>query len=210
MRSRPMRIIFARHGETTWNRVVRFRGLAEVPLTPRGRWQARRIAQRLAAEPLTAIYSSPLSRALRTAAPVAAVHRLPVVPHPALRDLDYGAWQGRRPADIARTAPRLYRTWLEHPSHVQIPGGERLSALRRRVRRFLDDVRARHAGRTVLLVSHDVVGRVLMGIALGLTIDASWGLSQDNAAIDVLETAGNGFVVRSMNDTGHLVVMPRG
>ena len=65
------RIIVVRHGQTEWNRVVRFRGVVDVPLNETGLAQARAVGRRLASLPISAVYSSPLSRAIQTAEAIA-------------------------------------------------------------------------------------------------------------------------------------------
>jgi probable phosphoglycerate mutase len=81
------RILLVRHGQTEWNRVERFRGRADVPLNETGLAQAEATGRRIAAEwQPTAIYSSPLSRAVKTAEAIANHFALPVQIHPGLTD----------------------------------------------------------------------------------------------------------------------------
>ena len=87
-------LVLVRHGETAWNRGEVFRGRADVPLNETGFAQARALAQSLEREPVEAVYSSPLLRALDTAESIAAVHKLPVVKHEGLTDFDCGEWVG--------------------------------------------------------------------------------------------------------------------
>jgi len=198
------RLLFVRHGETAWNRVLRFRGRADVPLNATGRAQARRVAARLAPLDLAAVYASPLSRTLETARLIAAPHGLAVAPEDALVDLDYGAWQGRTPAEVARSDGARLQRWRTDPARVRIPGGEPLGALRARVLRLVRRLVRRHRGATVVLVSHDIVGRTLVAALLGLPLRTVWRIGQDNAALSVFEHGPGGFAVVSVNDTGHL------
>lgn len=205
------RFLFVRHGETEWNRVPRFRGRADVPLNATGRAQARRVAARLGTLSLAAIYASPLARTRETAAAIAAVHGLAVVPEPALLDLDYGAWQGRTPAEVARDDGARLKRWRADPGRVCPPGGERLGALSARATRLVERLAHRHRGGTVVLVSHDIVGRTLVAALLGLPLRSVWRIGQDNGALSVFERRDEQFVVVSVNDTGHLTPRaPRG
>ncbi|GAG43706.1 unnamed protein product, partial [marine sediment metagenome] len=73
-----MRLILVRHGETDTNKARLALGQADVELNEHGRWQAQRLAASLKREPIAAIYSSPLKRALATAEPIASSHGLEV------------------------------------------------------------------------------------------------------------------------------------
>ncbi len=198
------RFIFVRHGETEWNRILRFRGRADIPLNDTGIEQARRVAQRLAETPLAAIYASPLSRTLRTAESIAAPHHLAVTPEARLLDLDYGAWQGKTPAEVEAADPKRYAQWQKQPDRIHIPEGETLRHLRTRVIGLVNDLSEKHLGETVMLVSHDIVGKILMCVVLGLDNNAMRRITQDNVAIDRFDKREEGFVVLTLNDTAHL------
>ena len=88
--SEKIQIILIRHGQTEWNRFERFRGRADVPLNETGLVQAEATGRRVAAEwKLTAVYSSPLSRAIETAQAVARHFNLPVHTHNGLQAVSY-------------------------------------------------------------------------------------------------------------------------
>ena len=88
------RILLARHGETEWNAIRRVQGWTDIPLSAKGEAQAQALAGRLSRTTLTAIYSSDLSRAARTAAPTADRHGLTVQSVPELREKGFGDWEG--------------------------------------------------------------------------------------------------------------------
>ena len=131
-------ILLARHGETEWNREERYQGHADPPLNETGRAQAEELAERLAAEPIDAVYSSDLRRAAETAGIVGARLGLPVEHEPGLREIDVGSWQGLTKAQIDG-----------HPWD-----GETYEHHAERVTRALREIAARQPGRTVLVVSH--------------------------------------------------------
>lgn len=107
MDPKPCLFVLIRHGQTDWNRVERFRGHADVPLNETGLAQAEITGQRVAAEwTPAAIYSSPLSRAVKTAEAIAKHFYLPVQIHPGLIDIDYGRLQGMTPEESQRCDPR--------------------------------------------------------------------------------------------------------
>jgi broad specificity phosphatase PhoE len=89
----PSTIILVRHGQTEWNRIERFRGRYDVPLNKTGLIQAKKTAQRISLswKPV-AVYTSPLSRAFRTAEEIALVCNLHALPNDSLIDIEYGQW----------------------------------------------------------------------------------------------------------------------
>jgi broad specificity phosphatase PhoE len=201
---RPTRFIFVRHGQTEWNRIVRFRGRADIGLNRRGLWQAKRVALRLRKARVAAIYASPLSRTMRTAREIASLHGLEVIAEPALIDIDYGDWQGLRPERVRRQQPRRFSAWRERPGKARIPRGEALSSVERRVLSLIRELAERHRGRTVVLVSHDIVGKVIVASSLGASLDVVHRIAQDNASITQLEERSGTLFIASVNDTCHV------
>jgi 2,3-bisphosphoglycerate-dependent phosphoglycerate mutase len=145
-------ILLARHGETDWNRDNRFQGHADPPLNETGRAQAAELAAALAEEPLAAVYSSPLWRALETAEIAAAPHRLKPVPVDALREVDVGSWQGLTRAEIEERFPAQFARWLEYEQGWD--DGETYDEMGVRVVTALFELAAAHEGEQILAVSH--------------------------------------------------------
>jgi len=202
------RIILVRHGQTEWNiesgAGERFRGRVDLPLDDTGLAQAHALAERLANRLIVAVYSSPLKRAVETARPIAQQLSLPVQPLPAVIDINYGDWQGLSSAEVAKVYPDLYRRWLEKPHLVKFPNGESLRQVRLRGMATLKEVTARHEGRVVLLVAHQVVNKVLVCAMLGLDNCHFWRIRQDNGCINVFEHQDGIFAAVLVNDTCHL------
>jgi len=199
------RIVLVRHGETEWNRVEHFRGRADVPLNETGITQAKRMAQRVATQwrPV-AIYSSPLTRAVKTAEAVAWHFGLSVQAHPNLIDIDYGQWQGLTPSEAKERWPEVIDAWYNAPQGARIPGGETLDELRARAESTVKDLATLHEGQTIVLVGHTVINRILLLAVLGLGNDRFWRLRQDTCAINVFELENGTFTIVSLNDTCHL------
>lgn len=200
-----IRIVLVRHGQTEWNRVERFRGRVEIPLNTIGQAQAVAIADYLKeCSPISTVYSSPLARAMDTAAPIASAFRVKVRPLDGLIDIDYGQWQGLTPDEVRERWPELHRLWYSEPQLVEIPDGESLAAVRERAATMLSEVLSHHRQETVALVSHQVVCKVMLLHALGLDNDAFWHIQQDNGAISVFTSTERGFTVWLANHTCHL------
>lgn len=199
------RIVLVRHGQTEWNRVERFRGRADVPLDAVGLAQAEATAARIERRyRVAAVYSSPLSRALRTAEALAKRLAIGVQTHAGLVDIDYGAWQGLTPEEVRQRQPELLEAWYQAPHTVRIPGGESLDDLRTRCTEAMSEFIGRHPESTVVLVAHTVVNRVILLAVLGLGNDRFWHLRQDTCAINEIEADDGRFTLVSMNDTCHL------
>ena len=204
------RYVLVRHGQTEWNRVERFRGRADVPLNETGMAQARATGERVAGEwKPVAVYSSPLSRAVRTAEAIAQHFGLPVQARPKLADIDYGEWQGLTPDEARVRWPQEVEAWYSAPQDARIPGGETLAALRARAMAEIRELGRLHEGGTIVLAGHTVINRIILLGVLGLGNDRFWRLRQEPCAINVFEWDGSEFDLVSLNDTCHLGTWPR-
>jgi broad specificity phosphatase PhoE len=163
-------ILLARHGESDWNVEQRWQGHADRPLTPRGRAQARALADRLDGYPLAAIYASDLRRALETARAVGERRGLEVVARRDLREVDVGSWSGRSRAELASQFPEQLARWESGGQGWQ--GGESYEEMAARIVRAVGEIAAAHRGEHVLVVSHGGSVRALHAHALGLEFHA--------------------------------------
>jgi broad specificity phosphatase PhoE len=212
-----IRIILIRHGRTAWNarqgQGERFRGIVDVPLSEEGVAQAMVTARRLASEPISAIYSSPLQRAADTAEIIAGPHGLDVQALPGLSSMDYGDWAGQIHTDVARQWPDLFRRWETDPFAVHAPGGESLTDLRERAVAALQQALARHTdGDTVVLVTHQAVTRTLVCAMAGMPNAGYWWIRQSLCNLSRFDyhPARSTFDMVGLNDTCHLSpVLPR-
>jgi len=198
------RLILVRHGRTEWNRVERFRGRADIKLDEVGIKQAKAAATRISDWQVSAVYSSPLNRALTTAEILAHPFSLEVKLLPAIIDIDYGKWQGLSPEEAAAKDGDLYSKWIESPHKVKFPAGDSLTEVRERAASAMDSLIVQHPKETVVLVSHKVVCQVLILSLLGLDNSHFWQITQDVCAINVFEVRGGIPSAISLNDTCHL------
>jgi len=200
-----MRLFLVRHGETAWNKDEVFRGQFDVELNEHGLEQARLTADALSRLDISAVYSSPLSRAYDTARQIAELHRLPVIHEPALIDINYGSWQGKSHDQVREQYPEVYRLWGTAPHKVCFEGGESLDDVRARALEAFYRIARRHQGQNVAAVSHRVVNKVLLCALLGLDNSHFWSLRQDTCAINVVEVDNqHGYIIRSLNETSHI------
>ncbi|MDR6536150.1 putative phosphoglycerate mutase [Variovorax soli] len=198
------RLIAVRHGETAWNVDTRIQGQLDIALNATGLWQARRVGEALAEEPIAAIYASDLARAWQTALEIARPLGIEVQAEPRLRERAFGHFEGRTFADIDATLPEQARLWRTRDPAFAPEGGESLLDFRARVTDVAAQLAARHPGELVALVAHGGVMDVLYRAATGQELQAprTWHLG--NAAINRLLWTPQGFTLVGWGDTGHL------
>lgn len=198
------RLILVRHGVTVWNHDLRYQGQTDVALAEEGYRQARLLTARLEKEKIDAIYASDLSRALETAKIVAAARSLPVQAMPELREISFGAWEGLTHQEIEERYPDLMQVWASTPSRCCIPGGESFAQVRERAYGAVLKLVARHDNESILVVSHGAANRMIISGILGLEIDRSWQIRQDNTAVNIIDFYDGVGIVRLLNDIRHL------
>jgi broad specificity phosphatase PhoE len=198
------RVYLVRHGTTEWNREEIFRGRVDCGLNEAGRAEATAVAAYFEGVELEGIYTSPLARAAETAAAIAVGRGMEVVSDPAFIDLDFGEWQGHPLKEVREKYPELYRAWRERPQEVTFPGGENLDQVRERAWEGLLKVVRENPDRTVVIVSHRVITKILICAALGLDNSHFWQIKQDTTAVNCLEYARGIFIVSLLNDSCHL------
>jgi len=202
------RLILVRHGHVEGISPERFRGRAELPLSPQGRRQATATAEAIARRwNFAAVYTSPMGRAVETGETIAARRSLKTQPLPALNDIDYGQWQWKTHEEVQGSSPALFERWLNAPDMARFPGGESLAdltaraadAVRLMVDHYPDDV--------VIAVGHDSVNRAILMQALAQPLSAYWRLGQSPCGISEIEIVADRMRVVRMNETAHLEVL---
>lgn len=198
-------IIIIRHGETEWNQTGRFQGHSDVPLSETGRAQAEALGRNLALDHVDAIYASDLIRAMETAAPIAARFGLTVTSDPLLRELNFGAWEGRSFSDVNAENPDAMKQFYNDPERADIPNSEPFPDFQKRVAGRVRAIAAEQRGKRVVIVSHGASIRILLTDILAMPIRSIWHISQLNTAVNKIRFEDDGFaVVTLMNDTSHL------
>ena len=174
------------------------------PLAPLGRRQAELTRDFLAVRPIEFCYCSPLLRARQTAAIVAAPHGLDPQPVEALTECDVGRWEGLDWGAIRAEEPDNYQRFMKDPAAFGYPGGESLGDVHRRAAPVLERLMQAHAGRSLLVVAHNVVNRTFLAVLLGLTPGQARRVSLDNCGISVVVRDGDKTTVNTLNAAFHL------
>jgi probable phosphoglycerate mutase len=205
------RLFLVRHGDTTATEENRFSGSSGAELSEAGRWQAGRLGERLSRQNITAIYSSPLSRALDTARIVAGYCGLEPVARDGLREIGHGHWEGMKRDDVEREFGSEYAAWEADPFTFAPLGGESGVAVLARALPVAREVVTAHAGGQVLLVSHKATLRLVLSSLLGFDPRGYRDrLDQAPACLNVVDFK-DPMRARLMlfNDTSHYADRPR-
>ncbi|HWE25216.1 MAG TPA: histidine phosphatase family protein [Myxococcales bacterium] len=205
-----MLLYLARHAQTASSAVDSFNGRGELPLTERGREQARKLGERLSGVRFAAVFRSPLGRTKDTAELI--VPGLRQVVLEGLSEIDYGEWEGLSPQQARERDPELYDAWVADPSRIAPPGGETATQVAERVLSALREIEERFAGAKgpVLAVSHKATLRILGAAITSAPIALyrkRW--SQDECALNLIELRKDSDpFLRLWNDTAHLAPDP--
>jgi broad specificity phosphatase PhoE len=193
----PTTFYFVRHGESEGNAARIFTGQTDSPLTARGRQQAAAVADELAKVKFDRIVSSDLARARDTAEVIAKLHRIAVEIVPALREIDVGDRTGTA-FDETRGLPN----WSDD-GFVSWPGGETLDQVLGRTLGAIDRLTRESPGKTILVVGHGGVNRILLSHFLGILpkLDRTAG---GNTNISVVHTDGKTHTVERLFATDHV------
>ena len=197
-------IYLVRHGQTAWNKEEIFRGRTDIPLDETGLKQAEMVGQYFKGMEIHRVFSSSLSRAWQTAEKVAEPHNLKVQPLQGILDMSFGNWEGRPHQEIRETDSKTYRQWVETPHLVRLPGGEGLDDVRVRAMAGMEEVIRAHPGKTLVLVTHRDVNKILICAILGLDNSHFWQITQDTTAINLIQHKGGKYILSLMNETCHL------
>ena len=205
-------LLFIRHGETDWNRQQRFQGQIDVPLNATGRAQADRLATRLAAERYDVFFTSDLTRARETAAPLATAWALQPVAVPGLREQSFGIWEGLDVPTIKDRHGAMWQDWLQHHGDFALPGGESLRQFHARVLAAVQQIAHAAAGQRLAIVTHGGVLDMLWRSAHGLSLDGLRACEIPNTGLNRMrwvQCEGQGTLhIDSWGDDAHLAGMP--
>ncbi len=200
-------VFLARHGATANNLAVPIRlqgSTINGPLAPIGVEQATALGEALRMVSVDAVYSSTMLRARQTAELVAAPHQLTAQPIEGLHEISVGQWEGLSWVEIQTRYPIEFQAFFDNPAEVPYLGGECYLDVLARARPAFDALVARHVGQTIIMVTHNVVNRVLVADFLGLPLDRAKFLHQSNCGFNEIRCRPGIIDVRSVNNDRHV------
>lgn len=199
------RFCFVRHGETDWNVQRRLQGHIDTPLNQTGQAQAEATAKGLQGHVFDALYSSDLIRTLQTARYAAQLLDLPIHLRSDLRERHYGAFQGLTYTEAEHHFPADYARFKgREPAYEIIDEGESLLQHRARVQACLETIASKHAGQSVLIVTHGGVLDIVYRMATGLDLSAPRDFGIPNAALNWISFDAGIWKLQRWADQGHL------
>jgi 2,3-bisphosphoglycerate-dependent phosphoglycerate mutase len=203
----PTRVFLLRHGQTAWNAEQRIQGQLDVPLNAVGQWQAQRLADTLADEDISVIYSSDLQRTRQTAAPLALARGLEVGLDAGLRERGFGSFEGRTYKEIDESWPEHAALWRQRDLHYQPGGGETLHSFNERSVSTVLKLAAVHPGQSIAIVAHGGVLDCVYRAAVRVELKAPRSWQIENAVINRLLWTPQGLSLVGWADASHLEVM---
>jgi probable phosphomutase (TIGR03848 family) len=204
-------ILLIRHAENDFVKTGKLAGrLPDVHLNARGKLQAEALAEVLRPVRLRAIFSSPLERALETAAPLAAAKKKDVIVRENLGEIHYGKWQG---ASLKRLYRRkLWRIIQSIPSLARFPEGESFPEAQARIVSELETLRAQYGTPKAVIacIFHSDPIKLALAHYIGLPLDLFQRLTISPASISVLQVHGGHVRLIGLNDRRATMAAERG
>ena len=197
-------IFLVRHGQTESNITGYFMGWSDEDMSDSGYAQAQKLASRLAHLPIASIYTSPLKRAHNTALIVAKAHNVKPKISDNLIEIQVGDWQGLHRDEISQRWPELWQQSRTDPSEISLPNGESFQQVTDRAIRAFELAIAENEDKHALMVTHDVVIRVLVAHVLGTSNSIYRHFEVANASLSIIRVADGTARLITLNDTSHL------
>jgi probable phosphoglycerate mutase len=198
-------IYFLRHGETTASIHGGYCGVMDLDLTSEGYQMAEEFAEAYQDLPWQAIFSSPLSRTIATATPLAKKLGMGIQQRDGLREIAYGNWEGKTPEEVSELYHDEYVKWLADPGWNSPTGGEKGVDIARRSSEVLEEIEQNYPSGNVLVISHKATIRImlcgLLGIDVGRYRDR---ISMPVASVTIVQFTERGPLLKILGDRSHL------
>ncbi len=193
-------LLLIRHGENDFVKTGKMAGrLPGVHLNERGQKQAQALGDALKDVPIKAVYSSPLERAMETAAPIATVRNLEIIQEPNLMDADIGKWQGKSIKMVRLT--KVWKIVQNAPSRFRFPEGESFPEIQTRISNILEQIIKRHSKPqdVVAVIFHADPIKLAVSHFLGLPLDNFQRLSCDTGSLTAIYAGDSGANLVKLN-----------
>lgn len=209
--------LLIRHGETAWNRELRFQGQLDVPLNETGFLQAQRLRIRLekllhewhhAQQIPTRLISSDLMRAQQTAEPLAELLNLECLLEAGLREQCFGVFEGLRASDIQEKEPEAWQQWIQFNPHYAMRGAESTHVFYERIMDTLNFLATKFTNENLVVVTHGGVLDMIWRNARSLPLSGPRQCDIPNAGLNQVTWMNKNLEVKIWADTSHLEGLP--
>lgn len=201
-----LKLTFLRHGQTSSSRDNVFCGSGLNPdLTPEGAQMAQQFADFHVETRWQAIYASPLARARQTASPISQETGLEVQVRDDLKEIAYGAWEGKTVAQVDEEYHDDHLRWTADPAWNAPTNGETAIVIARRGLQVIEEIRENVSDGNVLIVSHKATIRILLCSLLGIDVGRyRFRLGCPVGSISAIEFGDSGPLMQTLANREHL------
>ena len=203
-------LLLIRHGENDFVKTGKMAGrLPGVHLNERGQKQAQALGEALKDVPITAIYSSPLERAMETATPIADARKLKIVQEADLMDADIGKWQGKSIKIVRLT--KVWKIVQNAPSRFRFPEGESFPEIQTRISSAFEQIIKNHnkPQDIIAVVFHADPIKLAISHFLGLPLDNFQRLSCDTGSLTAIHASDSGANLVKLNQRPPFDFLPQ-
>jgi alpha-ribazole phosphatase len=181
------RIHLIRHGQVVGHDQKRYNGQIDVALTDLGIEQYHQLKERLADAPISACYTSDLTRCVTGANIICEQFGIEPVRRSELRELNIGVWEGLTWEDIKANWPEEWQARLADLVNFRVPQGENLLDVEARVMPVIHEIVERHQGQELLVVGHGGVNRVVLLHAIGAPLARMFNIEQNFGCYNIID-----------------------
>lgn len=197
-----MKLILIRHGETHWNKEGRIQGLSDIDLNAVGLHQVQQLALSLKNNPVHEIYTSPLTRARKTAQIINQYHNVPLYTEPGLMEMDCGDFEGLSFKDLMACEKDFLGRWIADPGPVNMPHGESLIELQDRAWKVIERIVDKQE--TIIIVSHNFTIASILCRIKNISLSEFRTVCVDPASRTIIRFHNGSASIELFNDRDHL------
>ncbi len=196
------KLYLIRHGEIEGAETKRYKGHTDVPMSDNGENQIKAMSDYLAqngGEGINALYTSDLSRAVKSAEIIAEPLGLKPIIVEGLKERNFGKWEGKSYDEVAAQYPDAFKAWANSPLEFSPEEGESTVDLRERVLDAFNPIIEKHKEEDIAVVAHGGTNRVIICQLLGIPLENILMIGQDFAAMNLIEFYNGYPVAKSIN-----------
>ncbi|MGO4546680.1 histidine phosphatase family protein [Paenibacillus sp. 2TAB23] len=198
------RLYLTRHGETEWNVVHRMQGELDSPLTELGVRQAESLKVVLDKVDIDMIYSSPSPRAMRTAEILRGAREIPLTASESLMEMRFGIWEGQVHSEVQAHYPKQWDRFWNNPEEFAIANSETYTQVQTRALNLLNDIIRKHSSKSLLIVTHTIVIKLLMAHFQGTDMKHLWKSTEiEPASLSRVDISGQTAKIVMHGDISH-------